>query len=251
MDKTPEALPDIVKSEIAEDKEFKEDASEAKKETTRTVWIVVLAFALLASLGVIVWLVLSGRPDQKIHGDNLENFTNLPSESSRLEPEEGTVVTDSEINLNDYNSNITLTNSGEYTLTGLLDYSLVVKSADPVTLNLDGVVIPSVSDFPIFARDTEVTLNFVSGKTTVLTGKSGDFNPSDFSYSGQPSLAVALSSTIKISSTVFLHNLDSGDSLSFDAMGSFQNLIYSSADLVPGDYEILVNNVVLGTATAN
>ncbi|MBQ6396507.1 hypothetical protein IJH89_02915 [Candidatus Saccharibacteria bacterium] len=74
MTKSPKNLPRLNKEELKE-RRLKDEKSDSPSDKSRTLWIVVLAFAILAVFGAIVWFVFSGRSDQKIHGDNLDSFT--------------------------------------------------------------------------------------------------------------------------------------------------------------------------------
>lgn len=173
METTPSSLPEMKKSE-EKDPDFEESKSEARSEKVRTIWIIILAFMLLASLGVIVWLVLSGRTDQRIHGDNLSAFTdNKEPDSSQNKKDNidpGTVVNDREINLTDYDSNIIITEGEEHILSGILNYSVLVNAEVPVTLTLNGVTISS-SETSAIANQSEkpLTIILAEGTTNTLT----------------------------------------------------------------------------------
>ncbi len=81
---SPKSLPKVKKAELKRPANFQEAKSEASRDRARTLWIIIFAFVILAAFGVIVWLVFSGRPDQKIHGDNLKKF-NEPSQGVEAE----------------------------------------------------------------------------------------------------------------------------------------------------------------------
>ena len=157
-----------------------DETKEKKPETSRTVWIIVFAFAILASIGAIVWLVFSGRADQKIHGDNLAALTGKPEEPSKeresvdgIDP--GVVVTDRNIDLTNYDSNITLTEPGEYTLSGISNNSVLINSEGEVSLILSGVTISSTETSAIANQTTKpLTILLSEGKTNTLSdgGKS-------------------------------------------------------------------------------
>lgn len=72
------SLPRLAKNEISA-AQLEEKNSGTTHEKSRVTWIIICAFVVLATFGVIVWFVFSGRPDLKIHGENLDNFTNTPS----------------------------------------------------------------------------------------------------------------------------------------------------------------------------
>lgn len=182
MDNTLENLPHIQKSDIKESETFDERPSETSGGRSRTAWIIILAFLLLAALGVIVWLLLSGRADQRIHGENLENFLGKTSEESSeketdaLDP--GVIVNDAEIDLTNYDSNITITEPGTHTLSGISNYSVLVNSTGAVTLNLNGVTISSVSTAAIANQSENALLvHLLENTTNALTDGGSSIYP--------------------------------------------------------------------------
>lgn len=54
---------------------------------------------------------------------------------------EGIIVTDTNINLNDYNDNITIKNPGTYQVTGETKNHIIIDTTDVVTLNLNNVTL--------------------------------------------------------------------------------------------------------------
>ena len=161
-------LPEI--PEIKEETPKFEEKEETKKESSRTLWIIFFSFAILVCIGVLVWFVFSGRADQKIHGDNLASLTGKVEE--KTEPKE-LVVTDKNIDLYDYDSSITLTEPGDYTLRGSLDYPVLIKSSGEVNLILSGVTISSPDSPSIenYSNET-LTLSLEEEKINSLTSVS-------------------------------------------------------------------------------
>ena len=73
------------------------------------------------------------------------------------------------INLSDYNSNINITEGGEYNITGEFKYSLLVNSKETVTLNLNNVNITSSKTAAIAGVSTgDLIINLVDGTTNIL-----------------------------------------------------------------------------------
>lgn len=175
MEKLPKYLPNMAKADVPEPEKFEEEKSEGSRDGSHVAWIVVLAFALLASLGVIVWFLLSGRADQRIHGENLEAFKNqsadqTPSVEKLGNVDPGVVVNDAEINLTDYDSNITITAAGVHTLSGVSNYSVLVNSDGAVTLKLNGVTISSIETAAIANQSTNaLTVELLENTTNTLT----------------------------------------------------------------------------------
>lgn len=92
----PKSLPKMAKSDVKSPQKFNEVKTTKESEEKRLFWILVLAFVLLAAFGVIVWAVLSGRSDQKIHGDNLNSLLERDSASESAEQESEPVIDEPE-----------------------------------------------------------------------------------------------------------------------------------------------------------
>ena len=185
-EKMPSDLPEIEKQEIADEEKFVEEKGDKNQEKSRKLWIIVLAFALLASLGVIVWLLLSGRSDHRIHGENLNTFLGNVEEDNveRLDNiDPGTVVNDPEIDLTDFDTNVTITAAGAHTLSGILNGSVLINADGPVTLNLNGVTLSSIETAAL-ANQTEnpLILNLLENTTNTFTdGGSSVYDGAIFS----------------------------------------------------------------------
>ncbi len=90
----------------------------------------------------------------------------------------GETVNSKKINLDDYDSNVTITESGEYTLTGSFKYSVLVETDDKVVLNLNGVNIEANNTAAIANINTnELVINLVDDTVnTIKDGGSGDYD---------------------------------------------------------------------------
>lgn len=85
------------------------------------------------------------------------------------------IVSENNINLNDYHSNIIINKKGEYTLSGELNYSVIVNAKGRVVLNLDGVNINSDTMSAIAnVRKNELVINLLENSVNLLEddGKS-------------------------------------------------------------------------------
>lgn len=85
--------------------------------------------------------------------------------------DEGTKVLQSEITLNEYDTNITITKSGEYTLTGEFKNSVLVNAQNDVTIILNGVDIKS--------ENTAAIANISSNNLTIKLASNTVNNLSD------------------------------------------------------------------------
>ena len=185
MEKMPNELPEMKKQDEVTSTKFEEKQSEKASGRAQAVWIIILAFALLACFGIIVWLLLSGRPDLRITGENLDKISSKEEKdnSKKSDFDEGTIVNDSEIDLTNYDSNITITASGEHTLSGILNYTVFVNSDGPVTLNLNGVTISSTDSSAIANRSKNpLTIVLMENTTNAITdGGETDYDAALFS----------------------------------------------------------------------
>lgn len=83
-----------------------------------------------------------------------------------------------EINLNDYNQDLNITNSGEYILSGEFNNTIYINSNDKVILNLNNITINSSDGSCIVNKsENDLVINIVDGSINNLSddGKS-DYN---------------------------------------------------------------------------
>ena len=84
----------------------------------------------------------------------------------------GETIKGKEINLDDYDTNVTITEPGIYTLKGTLNNSVLVDADGKVTINLSGVNITSNNTAAIANRTTnDLVINLVDGTVNNLTDK--------------------------------------------------------------------------------
>lgn len=129
-----------------------------------------LTFFPLAKIGV--YLILSLGLTSTILYLTIKPITFLPADSiveenpddennKEIKNLEGTEVTDKDINLNDYSTNISLTRGGTYNLTGDFTHTIIVNCNGDITLSLNNVNIKS--------RDMASIVNLGSGKLKIET----------------------------------------------------------------------------------
>lgn len=90
----------------------------------------------------------------------------------------GEKVNTKKINLSKYDTNVTITEGGEYTLSGSFKYSVLVETDEKVVLNLNGVNIEA-NDTAAIANinKNELIVNLVKDtKNTLKDGGSGDYD---------------------------------------------------------------------------
>ena len=186
MEKMPDSLPEMKKQDELEPNKFEEKRSISPSDKTRSVWIVILACMLLVSFACIGWLLFSRRDDLKINRDSMDSVIPRTEEKTKTSAEnlsDGVIVNDSEIDLTNYDSNITITTSGEHTLSGILNYSIFVDSDGPVTLKLNGITVSSSESSAITNRSTNsLDIILIENTTNTLTdGGESEFDGAIFS----------------------------------------------------------------------
>ncbi len=115
------------------------------KETKIQLIIIMILIFILIPLVIITINTINNK------GFNPENFEDrkfgnpneeqVEKETNSSDVESGEIVTQKEINLNEYSSNITIEEAGEYTLKGDFSNSVLINSTSDVTLILDNVTI--------------------------------------------------------------------------------------------------------------
>ena len=90
----------------------------------------------------------------------------------------GEKVNTKKINLNNYDTNVTITEGGEYTLSGSFKYSVLVETNEKVILNLNKVTIEASETAAIAnINKNELVINLLDGtNNTLKDGGSGDYD---------------------------------------------------------------------------
>ena len=139
--------------------------------------LIIYILIVLISSGIITATssVLASKNNNKKVTFNQEEKEKTTKTS---DVEEGTIVNDSEIDLSKYSTNITITKSGEYTLTGDFKYSVLVNADGDVKLNLDGVNIESsITGAIVNISTNKLTINVKKDTENTLTdGGSSEYD---------------------------------------------------------------------------
>lgn len=111
------------------------------------------------------------------------NEESVEKETTAEKVEEGVVVTDKNIDLSKYSSNITINKSGNYTLTGEFSNAVLVNADGEVTLNLNNVIIKNNITSAIANISTNsVIINLLENTTNILSdGGSSEYDGCLFS----------------------------------------------------------------------
>src|SRR5574344_1791940 len=137
-----------------------------KEKTKVTIGMIGVILLILLTIGSVLYIIL--HKSEKISNET-NKVTNINT---------GEVVTDSNVNLNDYSSNITINKSGEYILTGTLKYSLIIDTTSDITLNLNNANLNSSTSSAIIVKNSNgLKINLVSGSENTLSdGGSSSYN---------------------------------------------------------------------------
>lgn len=107
------------------------------------------------------------------NNNNSNNENQNTDNENTTKPEEPSLpieVTSTNINLNNYDSDIIIKKDGTYTLSGTLKYTVYVKGDSKITLNLNGATIKSKTDSSIANIDTnELIINLNKGTNNTLS----------------------------------------------------------------------------------
>ena len=151
----------------------------------KDIFKIIIIIVLIVALGVIIKLYANERNTQNSFtpgGFPMEE--NKEKETTAEDVDKGETVNSKEINLNEYNSNLTITEAGTYTLSGSFKYSVVVNADDEVTLILNGVDIESTMTSAIANGSTNpLTIKLADNTVNNLSdGGSSEYDGCIFSY---------------------------------------------------------------------
>lgn len=144
-----------------------------KKETIIQLVIIVI---LIITLGILVGLVVKQNKSENSmqrQGKFEMQEEKAEKETKASDVDKGQEVLDSNIDLSKYDSNITITKAGEYTLKGEFKHSILVNAEGNVTLILNGVNIQN-----------DVTAAIANIGTSELTIKLADNSNNTLSDGG-------------------------------------------------------------------
>ena len=136
-----------------------------KKETLVQIIVIIV---LSSILGLLLFRMFDSRNRMMLNPMEEE----IEKETKKEDVDKGSNVNVKKITLDDYDTNINITESGEYTITGSFEHSVLVDSEEKVIINLDNVNIDSKVNAAIANINTgELVINIVEG--TINTLKDG------------------------------------------------------------------------------
>ena len=155
-----------------------------KKFIIKCLVIIILAIIL----GMIVKLYIDSANNNSVTDNNFPGRFHMEEdktkETTAEDVDEGEKVNSKEINLSNYDTNLTISEEGTYTLTGSFKNSVIVNASGEVTLILDGVNIESSMTSAITNATTNpLTIVLAENSTNNLSdGGSSEYDGCIFSY---------------------------------------------------------------------
>lgn len=153
------------------------------KNIIEIVIIVVLVIALGIIIGLFIKETKSNVPNMEMH-ERFPMEENKEKETTAKDVDAGQTVNSKEINLSEYDSNLTISEAGTYTLSGSFKNSVVVNANGDVTLVLNGVNIESTMTAAIANGTTNpLTIKLADNTVNNLSdGGSSEYDGCIFSY---------------------------------------------------------------------
>lgn len=155
----------------------------SKKNIVEIIIIVVLAIVLASVFRLYINEIKSQKTDMFSRKPMMVE-EDKTKDTTAEDVDAGETVNTTEINLSDYDSNLTISEAGTYTLTGSFKNSVVVKADGDVTLILNGVTIESTVTAAIANGGTNaLTIKLADGTVNNLSdGGSSEYDGCIFSY---------------------------------------------------------------------
>ena len=138
-----------------------------KKETLIQLIIIAILTVILVGLLVVTFKTMNSREYGSLKKNPMEEET--VKDTKKEDVDTGKKVSAKTIKLDEYDSNITIEEGGEYNIEGSFNHSILVDSASKVILNLNNVNITSDITAAIGNKGTgEMVINLVEGTANVL-----------------------------------------------------------------------------------
>lgn len=138
-----------------------------KRETLIQVIIILILTAILGGLVYITVTEMNSTNPRMFGMNPMEE--EVEKDTKKEDVDTGEMINAKTIKLDEYDSNITIEEGGEYNIEGSFNHSILVDSTDKVILNLNNVSINSDITATIGNKGTgEMVINLVEGTTNVL-----------------------------------------------------------------------------------
>lgn len=138
-----------------------------KKETFVQIIIIILLSIILVSL-ILTTIKEMQNPDVEMRGMKpIEE--EIVKDTKKEDIDIGENIKENNINLNEYDNNINITEGGEYNITGKFSHSIILDTTDKTTLNLNNVVINNETTAAIVNKNSgELIINLIENSTNIL-----------------------------------------------------------------------------------
>lgn len=166
-----------------------------KKETLVQLIIIVILTIVLGCL-IFVTAKEMNSTDVRMYGMNsMEEET--VKDTKKEDVDTGDKVEANNINLSEHNTNINISEGGEYNITGEFKNSVIVDSTEKVILNLNNVTIDSQITAAIANKNSgELVINLVENTTNIL--KDNGSSEYDGCIYSEGNLTIEGSGTLKV-----------------------------------------------------
>lgn len=154
--------------------------SETLENKSKISSFIVIVILVTAIITMFVMLINKNSKEkfELPKGDMMPMEENIEKTTKAEEVDPGEKVNTELINLSEYTSNITITESGSYTLTGEFSNTVLVDANGEVTLNLNNVKISNEITAALANISTNgLTINLIDGTTNTFSdGGSSDYD---------------------------------------------------------------------------
>ena len=141
---------------------------------------VVLVILVTAIIVMLVMLLNKNNKNdfENFRGNMMPQEENVEKQTKAEDVESGENVNSETINLEEHTSNITITDAGNYTLTGSFGHTVLVNANGDVTLNLENAKIENKTTAALANISTNaLTINLVDGTTNMFSdGGSSEYD---------------------------------------------------------------------------
>ena len=137
------------------------------KKETEVQLIIIVVLSIILSILLFIKFKDNGNNNMFMPMEEI-----VEKETTKEDVSNGITISEENINLNNYESNINIIKGGEYNISGSFNYSLIVNSPEKVILNLNNVIINSEITASIANINTgELFINLPKGTTSTLKDK--------------------------------------------------------------------------------
>lgn len=149
-----------------------------KKTIIQIICIAVLGILLVVSCIYTSSIINSANPRNMVPMGNgmMPSEENTEKDTKADDVEQGESINKKDINLNEYTTNVTITESGEYTVNGEFEHTLLINAKEDVTLILNGVTIKNNTTAAIANIGTGTLTIKVKETNTLSDGGSSEYD---------------------------------------------------------------------------